>query len=31
MSFGDDIRGTAAYRKDVCEALVRRAIAEVAS
>jgi CO/xanthine dehydrogenase FAD-binding subunit len=31
LSFGDDIRGTAAYRKDACEALVRRAIAEVAS
>lgn len=31
LSFGDDIRGTAAYRADVCQALVRRAITEVAS
>jgi CO/xanthine dehydrogenase FAD-binding subunit len=31
LSFGDDIRGTAEYRTDVCAALVRRAIAEVAS
>ena len=31
LSFGDDIRGTAEYRADVCPVLVRRAIAEVAS
>jgi len=30
MSFGNDLRGTAEYRADVCPALVRRAIAEVA-
>jgi len=31
LSFGDDIRGTAEYRADVCQALVRRALTEAAS
>ncbi|MGQ9787512.1 MAG: FAD binding domain-containing protein [Candidatus Oleimicrobiaceae bacterium] len=31
LSFGDDIRGTAAYRADVFQALVRRAITEATS
>ncbi len=31
LNFGDDIRGTAEYRADVCAVLVRRAIAELAS